>query len=498
MLERLLVVLACSTLAPVALPRAAVGIQDQEAEFETRRKEAAGDLAKLWKLADWCEARGLVRQRDLVLRDILELDDTDKKAHELLGHLFHDGRWFDSQRELDAYERKQEREAEREARAKGLVRFGDAWVEPADVPFLEAGLVRDEAGNWITKEEAERLAAGWRRQDLEWVAPEEVPMLEQGLWKCGEEWLSLEEADRYHGEPGHEWRIPGEHFLLYTTLPRDVAMKALTQIDYAQRDLERLFGVHPARKPVVLVLSSLEQYDAFSKGDREKGDIGRSAFGLSSIHGAYLADNWFDEEGHLLGAGVTYWDANDATASAFAPLWARHAAGQAFVEAVDPSPEAAAEHEEKGTQGLEFAGAFWKEKRLPPWLRYGASVYVERYAPDPFVKPGGDRLWARKWSIQNILQQGGLDSVEKILAFQVGPDDVEASSKLVNESGLVLAFALDGGCGPVEKELARFREALKASTEDRDKGESALEKALERLEKALVKNEKKLAAFAGI
>jgi len=468
----------------------------QDGEFERRRKEARGDLAALWKVVDWCEARGETRERDLCLKDILKLDETDEKAHQLLGHLSADGQWFTSEKKLEAYRKKKEREVAKEARARGLVLYEDRWIEPADLPFLERGLVRDEEGRWITLEELARLEAGWHRQDLTWIPPEEVPLLERDLWKCGEEWLTLDEADLYHDAAEQPWVIPGQHFVLRTTVSRTLALKALTQADFAHEGLVRVFGVAPAVVPTLLVLNSQDQYRTFSKGDRDGGDVGKSAFGMSSLHGAYFADNWFDDDGEFLGAGVTYWEAEDATANSFGPLWVRHAAGQSFIAEIDPSPEALQAATEKGSRGFEFAGAFWEEKLLPSWLRYGACAYVERYAPDRFVGPDGDPLWARKWSIKNLESKGGVDSLGEIMSFRLSPDDSEKAGKLINESGLVVAFILDGECKSVVKEHGKLIEAFIEVSADREDGRKGLEKAIERLEKALEKNEKKLRAFA--
>ena len=77
------------------------------------------------------------------------------------------------------------------------------------------------------------------------------------------------------------------------------------------------------------------------------------------------------------------------------------------------------------------------------------------------------------------------------------PDDVEKAGKLINESGLLVAFMLDGECKPVVKEHGKFVEAMNEFQADRKKGSKDLEKAVERLEKALEKNEKKLLEFAG-
>src|SRR5690349_4515038 len=111
-----------------------------KAEYEKRKKEAEGSVEKLWKLYDWCEASGLKNESRSTLRSILKLDPDEKQAHELLGHVFFDGKWFDSDKKVDEYKKKQ---LEAEAKASGKVVYKGALVDPADVPFLEKGMTKD-------------------------------------------------------------------------------------------------------------------------------------------------------------------------------------------------------------------------------------------------------------------------------------------------------------------------------------------------------------------
>jgi len=106
------------------------------------------------------------------------------------------------------------------------------------------------------------------------------------------------------------------------------------------------------------------------------------------------------------------------------------------------------------------------------------------------VGGGGDPRWARKWSIANVASKGGLDPLDRIFAFALSLDDVPGSQKLINEAGLVVAFAIDGGCEPVTQKHAALAQAL-ASQKDVDKAARALEEAL-------VANEAELRKFAGM
>jgi hypothetical protein len=472
--------------------------QDEKAEYERRRQEAEGDGKKLWEVADWCETRGLQAERRAVLRAILKLDDKDERAHRALGHVMVDGQWFTSERAAEAHRAKlaseKAKEEARAAKEQGLVRWKDQWVKPGDLPWLEKGYVKDDKGNWIDPVERDRLAQGWVRQDLEWVSPEEKPNLEKGLWKCGADWLTLDLADEYHASAFQWWKLPADHFVIWATCRRETALEAVGEMERAYADLVRIFGLHTPVKPTVVVLNSATQYSDFASGNVQP-DFVAELEGLSSVHGAFFADGWFDpEEGTFLGAGVSYWDVTKDADNRFGPLWARHAAGQSYVDAIDPSPD--------------FAGAvrnrqqvkpedFWAEKKIPRWLRYGAAAYVERYFVDNLVGAGGDPYWVKKWSVQNILQKGGLDPIDAIVAFRVTVDDIPTSQKLYNEAGLIVAFMVDGKCEPVMKAHGEFKGVLKSALADPRQSKD-LEKAVKALVKSIQENEDKLAAFAGI
>src|SRR5262245_13175754 len=162
--------------APLGAGAAPLQAQDPAAEYEKRRAAAEGDKQKLWELEKWCEENALDKEKRSTLRAILKLDKDDAEAHKLLGEVLFEGHWY-TEKELETHKKKLEldrqKEEEKAAKAKGLVRFGDAWVPPDDVPFLQRGMRRDEKGNWVDPEEVEKLQAGWVRQDLEWVSPEE-------------------------------------------------------------------------------------------------------------------------------------------------------------------------------------------------------------------------------------------------------------------------------------------------------------------------------------
>ena len=459
--------------------------EDPVVEYEAKRKEAGKDPVKLWDLYLWCEAFDLGKQGRSCLRAIVKVDPNHREAREKLGHLEFDGKWFTTQKKLDKYKKAYE---ERVAKEKGLVRYEDEWVSKEDVPYLERGMVRDDEGNWVDAEEYAKITGGWTKQDLVWVSPDEIANVEKGLWKCGDEWLSLESANGYHAEIGKWWAIPSDHFVLYTTCSREVGMKALEQMERAYKDINRLLGSSPAGRVNVGLMRDVDQYGKFAAGSDDFTLT--EVRGLSSVHHAYFADTWFDWDTlDFLGAGVGYWDASTDNGNAYGIHSARHAASLSLVEAIDLSPKALESARKRKLEGWD-AEDFWEEKKLPMWFRYGAASYAGRYFIDQFVARGGNPNWAREWSVQNLLSRGGLQDLGDAFRGELDVDKNEESTKLLNEWGLIVAFILDGKNPAATEGLGAVKHALKTG--------EGLSEAFSKLEKIVIKNEQKLREFAEI
>ena len=261
--------------------------------------------------------------------------------------------------------------------------------------------------------------------------------------------------------------------------------------DQTYADLLRAVGLLPdgAEPPTVVVLRNIPQYNAFAAGDPASQRPATEGSGTSSVYYAYTADSWVDPStGDFRGAGVCYWDAADPALAPFGQHAVRHAAAQAYLEAVDPSWDAVSALATSPPGTPVDQGSFWGEKRLPAWFRFGVAAYADRYFEDREAAEGTDPWWARTWAISNLEAQGGLSDLEEVLAFELDPNEPERSSRLVSEAGLVLSFILDGDCRPVQEQHAAVKLAL------REDGDVAA--AFEALEKALLKNEKKLRRYA--
>lgn len=489
-MHALLLVFACAPApkAPLSLPSTIV----LDAEYDKRKNEAGKDLAKLWKLYEWCVAEKRDKDAKATLKAILKVDANHKEANVASGHVFLDGKWFTSQKKADEYKKAKEEE---EKKAQGLVSYKGEWVPAEDVPFLERGLVRDDRGNWISADEAKKLAEGWSRQDLDWIDPKEADKVAAGLWKCGAEWLPLDKANEYHNAIGDWWRIPGDKFTFYSTIDRDTLTKRVAETaGYAYADLEGFFGMKPKLAPIVVLLRDAEQYGSYAAGSEEDERPSAEIEGLSSIHHAFYADIAFeaptDPRSTYLGAGVGYWDAAAKDGDKWGVHSVRHAAAQSWLEAIDPSLKWI---DKLRKDGKVDPRGFWEEKRLPRWYRYGAASYAERYFADPTVKQGGDKQWARKWSVGNIASKGGLRQLKQIFDFKLDASMGGDGAKLLNEAGLLVAFIQDGGSTPVQEKNKAFLEAFRAGKEKK-----ALDPLARALEAEISKQEAALKAWAGL
>lgn len=466
----------------------------QDAEFEKRRKDAGNDVDKLWDVYKWCKEQKKDDKGRSVLRQILKLEPNHEDANLALGNIKYEGKWFPSQKKVDEYKKEQEA---KQAKSDGLVDYKGKRVPPADVPFLEKGLVKDDAGNWVDGEEYKRQKEGWVRQDLEWIQPQEKENIDKGLWKCGDKWLSLEEANKFHSELLQWWRIPTENYHLYTTCDRAVALDKIKKtLDTAWEDMVKLCGVKPSKPIVVIVLRDDRQYNTYAGGDEEAGIPNADTRGLASAHYSFFSEIVTDAKGEFLLPGITYWDTSTDVGNKWGPHGARSALGMAYTDAIDPSTktmDAAREAVRKKKQiSRTFLDDYYGEKRLPEWVRSGAATYTERYFIDIFVGQGGNNHWARDWSVENIVKKGGLRPLKQLLDSKVTIEAGDAS-KLMNEMGLVIAFIVDGKCATVTEKFKALQEALKANKDKKELGV-----AVQALAEDVMKHETDLRKFAGI
>jgi hypothetical protein len=487
-------------------------------DLEERMTAAGEDVEKLWEIRLWLVDEGRDEEARNVVKKILEIDADHEASHRALSHHNYDGKWFESYSALSKYRREEEKRMREE---HGKVRFGDGWALETDVPYLRMGWIKQEDGSWADGKALERQAAedkmiadGYqlRPEDSTWVHPDEFEKWTGGLWKCGEvpeldesgeqvlvdgkpkmvgNWLPTDAANEYHAQIGTRWEYQSEHYLTHSTCDNEAVTWAGWWADRTYGDLVKILGVKPAEKPVVVVLNGVQQYNQFAGGDQALGLPATETTGHSSVHYAYFAEAWFDLSDQTapryMGSGVGWWDKSDPGLANFGQHSIRHAAAHSFIEAVDPSWNAVSAVVAAGAQ-VNSLDAFWAEKKLPKWLRYGAASYVERFFIDDQVGEGGNPMWAREWALTNMRDKGGLRTLERVFEFNLDANDITGSAQLINEAGLVIAFILDGECKPVIDAHQKLKAMLKAGEDTKE--------ALEELQEALIKNEKKLRKFA--
>ncbi len=107
-------------------------------EFKGRwEKTKNADADELFKLGLWCEDRGHPDKAADCFRRTIEVNPNHYVAREKLGHLFHEGKWYENIKDYYA--------------ARGYVSYKGNWIPKEDKEKYEAGLVKLDDGTWISK-----------------------------------------------------------------------------------------------------------------------------------------------------------------------------------------------------------------------------------------------------------------------------------------------------------------------------------------------------------
>ncbi len=456
---------------------------------------AAGkDATKLAQLGEQWDSEGEYEAAAKAYGAALAIDPDHAAAHGGLGHHACDGRWYTTYAELARASRE---EARVRLEKDGVVRLGDDWVPVQEAPFRRMGWEKLADGRWARPGTLARLAdgqqkegEGYQLQHLTWVHPSEFEQWRKGLFKVGDEWLEVAQANVAHAEIGAWWEVPGEHFVALTTVVEEDSRWVVWWADQTAADLSRIFGLVPAEKPELVVLNSLAQYNEFAAGSQSPPRVPADASGHSSLHYAFFTDGWTESVAGsavpvFRGTGAAYYDSQDAALAPFGQHAVRHAAALAWLESVDPSWSSVSRMVTSPSPGFPDL-AFWSEKRIPRWLRYGAAAYCERFFEDAQVGEGGDPLWARKWAIENLKGSGPLDSMSTILELEFDTADPVASARRIQEAGLLVHFIVDGDDQKVNRAWRAYRGALMAGDAIEEEL-GALEEAVRRAEKSFAK-----------
>ena len=356
----------------------------------------------------------------------------------------------------------------------GRVRYqGAPGPEGFDPDGLEQAIRAELAGEPLVVAEAP--------PPRERVAPLAVES-DDHLWACGPSVLDERDADDYHSRLNRWWKRADEHFVAYSTCSRATTDVALAWMETTVPDLVRFFGVRPALPATVILLRSLVQYNAFAITAPDGEHVPPESTGWSAFHHAFPCESWVDvrARNHVPGAAAAYWDDRTDAGNAWGPFAVRHAAAQAFVEQLDPSPVAAGRLRTDPLAPFD-SDAFWAEKRFPLWMRYGSALYVERFFVD---HAADDPNWARAWSLGELEAMGGLEPLDDALRCALEMTAVERSRRRILQAGLLVAFVLDGGDALVTERHAAFRRAVGEGGDVRA-AVAALEAAIREREDAL-------------
>jgi hypothetical protein len=453
-------------------------------EFNDKMKAAGDDPKLLWELYGWTlEDKKREKYAKRVLLKLVKVDPEHAEARAALGHVRYEEQWFESEKELEAHKKKRAKEL-------GLVEWKGTWVEPADLPYLNKGLVKDKLGRWVDPEIQKKLDEGWVQQDLVWVAPADKEKIAQGLWKCGDKWLSLAEANEFHAYLGAPWVIPQGKATAWSYADRATALRALEIANKAFFDVSKATGT-TLDVPIPFALArDQEQFLKFCDGDASFDHPMLEPRALSSQMRAAFADLWFDfDAGVYRGMGATFWDPAVENADKFALHDVRMAYGLSFMEFIDPATKAIEEilSDKRKEVDQRFALDRINGRKLPEWMHWGVASYTSRWFLDTSVGQGGNPNWAAQWSAENIKNKGGLDPLGLILDCVLIADDQNVS-KLVNEVGLLVAFCVDGKNLEATQAWNAVFAALKSG--------GNVETSVSALRKLLLQSEDAIRAFA--
>lgn len=390
---------------------------DRKALLETymaKAKEIAkDDVAGHYQLAVWCRSNGLEKEATRHLNRVIALDPKHTEARQLLGHVFHDGKWMTKEERAKA----EEKALAAERAAKGLVKYKDEWVPKEDLEKLKAGFEKVD-GEWVSPEDAKAMKEGLVRhpETWEWIKKEDLGKAEKGMFVVGGKWVTKEEADKHHSSWANAWQISTPHYLLTTNLPWDKARPLKYELESVYMRLRNIFEtVEPMRaeRMNVYVFATPGDYNAYGN---EFGDD------YSSISGG-----WFSMADEKQPA-VCLWDDN------FGKIYLPHALALQY-------------------QTFTYAKAGFTA--MPYWFVAGVATYC-------------DRFWdasLRKWGCENIVSQGGVANYGKswFTGFKLAADFVEASQKNLRDAGFLVCYALHGGDEKATALWKGFWEAFKAA-----------------------------------
>jgi tetratricopeptide (TPR) repeat protein len=128
----------------------------------------------------WAQSVGLEKEALELFRRAIELEPDNVFARQELGHRKHQGKWL-TRDEYNA--------------AIGLVKYAGEWVTKEDAEKLKAGYIR-YGDEWLKKEDLEMARKGFRKLDGKWVNEEEYYKA-KGFVRYGNKWVTQAEHEKF-------------------------------------------------------------------------------------------------------------------------------------------------------------------------------------------------------------------------------------------------------------------------------------------------------------
>ena len=283
--------------------------EDVRKEFSTR--EAAlkdADVAGHVALAKWAAEKGISAESKRLLKKVVtKLDPENEEARHLLGYVKQDGKWV-----LEEEQKGQADKADEEQKKKeGLVKVKGQWVKKEEEAFARKGLIKHE-DRWITADEKKKVDAGMVRhpETGEWIPKEEADKVKSGLFFVNKQWVDKATADKFHESWDSPWTVYSDHFRILGTQPYDKMWEARNDAESAMNLVKRIFNMQsPVPSPAleIRLFNTSDEYTAFTQPVSDTG---------LSIYGAYYAEKHDDKP-----VAVFYGEKN------WGPYYLRHGVG---------------------------------------------------------------------------------------------------------------------------------------------------------------------------
>lgn len=128
-------------------------------EYETRKRRVANTIKAQWNLAGWCRSKGMKKERETHLHNVIHLDAEHRDARRALGYTKKNGNWSTS---------------DERQRARGLVRHKGRWITPEERAVIEKTAAATELERewakkvkmyhaWLSHRVAEKRADGVKK-----------------------------------------------------------------------------------------------------------------------------------------------------------------------------------------------------------------------------------------------------------------------------------------------------------------------------------------------